>query len=443
MSYPTYKNYKDSGVEWLGEVPNHWAVVPIKSKVRRKSVRGFPEERLLSVYRDYGVITKDSRNDNHNRPSDDLTNNLLVNPGDLVFNKMKVWQGSLGVSRHRGIVSPAYYVCDVSGNIDSNFLHYLLRSATYIPEYKRLSSGIRPNQWDLDWDAFRSVPILIPKSNEQKAIAIFLDRETAKIDKLIAAQERLIKLLEEKRQATISHIVTKGLNPDVPMKDSGIDWLGEVPSHWGVKALKYIAKPERGKFTHRPRNDPAMFDGDYPFVQTGDVSRANKYLKTYSQTLNNKGKACSRSFSAGTVLIAIAANLGSPAILEIEAYCPDSVIGFIPKANLSNEYLFYISIALQAEFERVAIVSTQANLNIDRVGEMIIALPSLEEQIDILKYMNKLEKHSNDTMMTAKKVITKLKEKRSALISAAVTGKIDVRGLVDMDTVEGGVKEVA
>ena len=139
-------------------------------------------------------------------------------------------------------------------------------------------------------EKLNQVVLPCPSISEQNQIVAFLDTETTRIDNLIAKQEKLIELLEEQRKSIISHAVTKGLNPNAPMKDSGVEWLEEVPEHWDVKSYRFVSKIYRGKFGHRPRNDPSLYDGEYPFIQTGDVARAGKYIQTYSQTLNEKVK---------------------------------------------------------------------------------------------------------------------------------------------------------
>ncbi len=235
MSFPRYEAYKDSGVEWLGEVPRHWIKVPFWTLFRRMKRMGYASEALLSVYRDFGVILKSSRDDNFNKPSDDLDLYQLVEAGDLAINKMKAWQGSVGISELRGIVSPAYFVYQSIHHENSRYLHYLLRSPQYTSAYLSISKGIRLNQWDMDPQYHSRLPVLVPPSSEQTVIATFLDHETAKIDALVEEQQRLIALLKEKRQAVISHAVTKGLDPNVPMKDSGVEWLGGVPAHWAVR----------------------------------------------------------------------------------------------------------------------------------------------------------------------------------------------------------------
>lgn len=158
-----YSKYKDSKVKWLEKIPKHWEVFSLGSLMELKSDKNHPDFEVLSVYRDYGVIKKSSRDDNHNATSLDTSNYKAVNPGDLVVNKMKAWQGSMGISAYKGIVSPAYITCKInSKNIDSNFLHQLLRSNIYIGEYNRISYGVRVGQWDMHYEDFKKVPVLLP-----------------------------------------------------------------------------------------------------------------------------------------------------------------------------------------------------------------------------------------------------------------------------------------
>ena len=161
-----YPEYKDSGVLWLGNIPAHWQQFPLRGFTRPKSLRGRPDLPLLSVYRDYGVIPRASREDNHNPEGADLSTYKVVSPGDLVLNKMKTWQGSLGVAEHAGIVSPAYIVCNLVGPLHGPFLHHLLRSRPYIDHYNRLSFGVRISQWDMRYDDFKQIPVHIPPLDE-------------------------------------------------------------------------------------------------------------------------------------------------------------------------------------------------------------------------------------------------------------------------------------
>lgn len=200
---------KDSGVLWIGQVPEHWRVTAVTNITETVSYKNYPNEELLSVYRDYGVIIKSSRDDNNNKAGSDLSNYKLVEPGFLVINKMKAWQGSLGVSDFRGIVSPAYITCRTNKKIvDRGYLHHLLRSRNYINEYNRLSYGVRVDQWDMRYDDFKYVPVLLPPMTEQIAIATYLDTKIPQIDRIITAINTQIDQLKKLRKALINDVVT-------------------------------------------------------------------------------------------------------------------------------------------------------------------------------------------------------------------------------------------
>lgn len=206
--YKPYTHYKNSGVEWLGDIPDGWMVVPLRYLYRPVNLTGFDKEPLLSVYRDYGVVVKSSRDDNHNIESKNLIPYQLVEPGQLVTNKMKTWRGSIAVSELRGIVSPAYFVYKPIGNLFGRFIHYLMRCKKYVDIYVLISKGVRVGQWDLDRDCFNILPVLLPTNKEQKRIAKILDEKTAIIDELIHKTQLSIEKLKEYRSAFISSAVT-------------------------------------------------------------------------------------------------------------------------------------------------------------------------------------------------------------------------------------------
>lgn len=228
------REMKDSGIEWIGEIPKEWKIDKIKYHLKRNEPKNHGNAIVLSVYRDYGVIPKDSRDDNHNVTSEDTSKYKYVKKGQLVINKMKAWQGSLAVSDYNGIVSPAYFIYDFTDEeYNHKYFHYLVRSC-YKEEFKRISGGIREGQWDLSPEAFANTLALLPPLVEQKYIANYLDIQCSEIDATAEDIQKEISLLEEYKKSVITEAVTKGLNPDAEMKDSGIEWIGEVPKHWGT-----------------------------------------------------------------------------------------------------------------------------------------------------------------------------------------------------------------
>ena len=435
MTHPPYPDYKDSGVEWLGEVPEHWDAAPLWTLFRRTKRTGFPEEELLSVYRDYGVVPKASRDDNFNNASEDLTAYQLVEPGCLAINKMKAWQGSVGISRYRGIVSPAYFIYEPLHGFSSEYLHYLLRSPEYAAAYMMVSKGIRVNQWDLDPQYHSRLPVLLPPKAEQSAIAAFLDRETAKIDALVTEQEKLIARLKEKRQAVISHAVTKGLEPSIPMKDSGIEWLGEVPAHWDVVPVKRLVTVA----TSGPRgwSDLAGDEGA-AFFQSQHIGYAmNVALDDPKRLIPPVDADAERArLQPDDVVICITGGR-TGAVAHVpedveEAYINQHVCLLRPQKNVSGRLLAYslFSSVLQEQLG-CASYGLKQGLGLDQVRSVIMARPPTKaEQMAIVAHLDAQTAKFDTLTAEAIRAIELLKEHRSALISAAVTGKIDVRGLI-------------
>jgi type I restriction enzyme, S subunit len=428
MKYKKYLKFKDSEIEWLGEVPEHWDIVRNKAVFQFiKSLVGEDSKKykLLSLTLK-GIILRDIESGKGKFPAE-FNTYQKVKKNDLIFCLFDIDETprTIGISKHDGMITGAYDVARCNDKVsDSKFMYYYYLS---VDEYKGLKPFYTGLRKVVRAETFMNIQLALPPYKEQQQIAKFLDNATQKMDTLIQKQENLIKLLKEKRQAVISHAVTRGLNPDVKFKDSGVEWLGDVPEHWEIKQYRYATKIYRGKFTHRPRNDPKFYDGKYPFIQTGDIARANKYILNYSQTLNEKGILVSEKFPKGSLVMTIAANIGDVAILNFDAYAPDSIVSFAPTKLTNLLFLRYSFIGLINVLKSTAIQSTQANLNVDRIGSLIAIFPSLEEQQEIATYLDDKTQKIDKLIKKATKSIKLLKEKRTALISAAVTGKIDVR----------------
>ena len=242
-----YLEYRDSGVPWLGEVPKNWKVQKLRIIMKGVTERNRPDLPLLSVVREKGVILRDitEKGENRNFIPDDLSNYKVVREGQFVMNKMKAWQGSYGVSRYNGIVSPAYFVFDIH-LVEGSYFHSAIRSKAYVPLFTQASDGVRIGQWDLSQVRMKEIPFFIPSLAEQSAIVRFLDHMDRRIRRYILAKQRLIKLLEEYKQVIIHRAVTRGLDPTVPLKPSGVEWLGDVPEHWEVQKFRHLVLPVAG-----------------------------------------------------------------------------------------------------------------------------------------------------------------------------------------------------
>jgi type I restriction enzyme S subunit len=351
-------------------------------------------------------------------------------PDDLVFKLIdlqNIKTSRVGLVPETGIMSPAYIRVDPNkAKVAPKFAYWFFTNLYNRCIFNELGGGVRQT---ISSEELLLLPYPSLPREEQTAIAEFLDRETGKIDELVAEQRRLMELLKEKRQAVISHAVTRGLNPAAPLKPSGIEWLGDVPAHWEVKKVRHFAEVLRGKFTHRPRNDPAFYDGEFPFVQTGDITGSSRYITGYKQTLNERGIAVSKEFPKGTLVMAIAANIGDVAILDFPAYFPDSIVGLVPKMGVDLMFMYYLMIGMKQPMLMTATVSTQMNLNVDQICSLTAACPPLDEQSRIVSHLDEQLRMMDTLTAEAQRAIDLLQERRTALISAAVTGQIDVRQL--------------
>ena len=416
-----YDSYKDSGVEWLGDVPSHWELKRLKQLFVEKKHKQNLSLNCGAI--SFGkVIEKDDdkvTEATKRSYQEVLKGEFLINPLNLNYDLISL---RIALSEIDVVVSAGYIVLKAKQIINKKYFSYLLHRYD-VAYMKLLGSGVRQT---INYGHISDSILVAPPLSEQQKIAQFLDDKTAKIDQAVDLAEKQIALLKEHKQILIQNAVTRGLNPDVPLKNSGVEWIGQVPEHWGIKKIKYLTKIYRGKFGHRPRNDPALYDGIYPFVQTGDVARANKYITNYTQTLNKKGIKVSQLFPQGALVMAIAANIGDVAILDFEAYAPDSIVGFTPNKEISLKFLYYCFITLAEELKRSAIQNTQANLNIERIGSIKSVYPNIEEQCQITNYLDIQIGKIDQTIELKTAHIEKLKEYKSVLINDVVTGKVQV-----------------
>ena len=244
-----------TGWEWFGAVPKDWIQLPLCAIARIKSIANQKDEDLLSVYLELGVVKFDDIDEKRtNATSADLSSYQLVEVGDFVLNNQQAWRGSVGVSKFRGIVSPAYLVFELDKRLDFRFANYLFRDSSMVSQYLISSKGVGTIQRNLYWAHLKRAVVYLPPVSEQVAIADFLDGRTMQIDLAVQIKERQIELLKERKQILIQQAVTRGLDPDAPMRDSGIEWIGEIPTHWQLKRLKYVLEEctDRSRYGEEP-----------------------------------------------------------------------------------------------------------------------------------------------------------------------------------------------
>ncbi len=429
--YQRYPEYKDSGVEWLEDTPVHWGVQKTKAmfSLTRKLVGQKSEDYHLLSLTLKGVIPRDISDGGGKIPAEFDTYQEVM-PGDLVFCLFDIDETprTIGLSSYEGMITGAYNVYNCLGRCLPEYAYYYFMHIDSFKGLKPFYTGLRKV---VRGETFGNIKMPAPSVTEQQQIANFLDHETAKIDTLIEKQQQLIKLLGEKRQAVISHAVTKGLNPDAPMKNSGVEWFNEVPIHWKVSKFSYVSVVVRGG-SPRPAGDPSLFNGDFsPWVTVAEITQNDEIYLTKTKTfLTKKGSEQCRVFSPDTLLLSNSGGtLGVPKILQISANANDGVIGF-ENMSLNREFAyFYLSTLTEKLREQIRNKggSTQINLNTDIVKDIAVPIPTEDEVESIVAYLLEAIGKYKALENKAEAAIELLQERRTALISAAVIGKIDVR----------------
>ncbi len=420
MKYQRYPKYKDGGIGWIGEIPEHWDVTRARwlfREINERSTNG--DETLLSVSEYYGVKPRKDVID----PGDFITNAASLEgykkcqKNDLVMNIMLAWKGALGITDYDGIVSPSYNVYRPLKPRDAKYFHYLFRTKVYADIFRNNSTGIIDSRLRLYPDSFASVKVIRPPLEDQISICKFLDVQLRRVEELTHSHEKMIRLLKQKRQAIITHAVTKGLDPNVPMKDSRIEWIGEIPANWNIKRLKYAAQlvTEKSRqyakrvalenvesWSGRYINTETKFEGEGVEFREGDVlfGKLRPYL----------AKVYKAEFSGSAV--------GEFFVLR-------------PYFDIDSDFLS--ALLLNREFINLVDGSTYGakmpRVDWEFMGNLLLAIPPTTEQRNIFEIIDAKTSKIDYLISKQQQMIELLQEHKTSLISQAVTGKIDVRSL--------------
>ena len=433
MKYKKYSAYKDSGVEWLGTIPNHWATLPIKyiassndDVLTEETVDDFEIEyvEISGVDEVKGVFSTETHQFK-NAPS---RARRRVRDGDIIISTVRTYLkaiASIVNPPDNLIVSTGFAVIRPKDSLFPRFASYLFKTNYLVHEVIARSTGI--SYPAINTSELVRIYAVLPPHDEQTTIAAFLNNETAQIDTLIAKQERLIATLQEKRQALIAHTVTKGLNPKAPMKDSAVDWLGEVPAHWEVTPTKRIFSLIV---------DPAPPDNDYELLSLYTAIGVKP-----RQELEERGNRATTTdgylrVRVGDIIVnKLLAWMGAIGVSEYEGVTSPAYDILRPSLRANSRYysyLFRCGICL-TEFKRYSrgIMEMRLRLYFDQLGRIKLPVPPLHEQNEIVNYLENELSKLDDLVTKAQNAIQLLQERRTALISAAVTGKIDVRAAMD------------
>lgn len=430
------RKMKDSGIEWIGKIPEGWEITKIKHIVSSVTDTDhfMPDSAEFGIpYLMIGDLKDLSSSidwDSSKKISIEDYKKLSIKSrpqiGDIIFARYASIGTTCYIDTDRDfLVSYACLTIHPSDLIIGKFLSYYLKSSSFAEDVLRRTNS--NTQGNVGKDSLVNATIVLPSIIEQTQIVNFLDAKCSDINAMLSKTRSSIEEYKKLKQAVITQAVTKGVRGEREMKDSGVEWVGEIPKEWVCEKIKYATSISRGLFNHRPRNDERYYNGKYPFIQTGDVANATKYIVSYSQTLNELGKSVSKEFPKGTLTMTIAANVGDVAILNFDAYFPDSVVGFVPNKNIRTLYLFYVFSAMKDEFIRTAIKSTQLNLNIDRVKETFIPVTlNVNEQCEIENYLESKCAEIDGLIAKKEQLVKELESYKKSLIYEVVTGKREV-----------------
>lgn len=444
MSFPRYSNYKDSGVEWLGEVPEHWAIRKVRWLCEiKKRISGELGHDVLSITQQ-GIRVKDLES-NDGQISMDYSKYQFVEVGDFAMNHMDLLTGYVDVSDVHGVTSPDYRVFtirDLAISHEKYFLYLFQMGYKNKIFYAYGQGSSQLGRWRLPTEQFNDLPFPLPPKSEQTKITAFLDHETVKIDELVTEQRRLMELLKEKRQAIISHAVTKGLNSHSPMKPSGNLWLGDVPAHWDVKRLKHVKANEKNAFVDGPfgsnlKSEHFVDNGDVYVIESNFATQGRIYTENLKTISNEHFATINRSETrGGDIIIAkIGAQYGKasilPALDKLAVVSGNSLKLTINQKSYDVKFVNWHLANLKelGAMQDIVNATAQPALSLGEMNNLPMLVPPLSEQEAIVMFLDKKLIEFDTLTDEAQRAIDLLQERRTALISAAVTGKIDIRNM--------------
>lgn len=407
----TYPKYKDSGEQWLGQIPEHWEMKRLAACFAKRSEnwkRGETLE-LLSLLKDVGIVPYSEKGNIGNTAKTDFSQYKVARKGDLVINSMNVIIGSLGITPMDGYISPAYYAFAPREGVNTRYYNYILSLRRAQQNIRRFSKGIMEIRLKISANDFLSIQYPIPPIEEQEAMVAYLDEQTAQIDNAIAREQKMIDLLEERKQIIIQHAVTKGLNPNVPMKDSGIEWIGEIPEHWDSRRMRFLCSITTGNKDTINRVD----DGIYPFyVRSPKVERINTYSYDGEAVL-----MAGDGVGAGKVFHYVNGKFD----FHQRVYCFYNIVEIEPRL-----LYYYMKSLFKHVIEQLSAKSTVDSVRLNMIQDFIVAFPEKKEQQDIVAYLDDRLISIDKAIAAKNRVITLLQERKQIIINEVVTGKIKV-----------------
>ena len=419
-----YPSYKVTMTSRVGQAPEHWDVVPLSAVARVKSVVNKPHLQLLSVYLNEGVILFSEAEERRTNPtSEDLSKYQVVDPGDLVLNNQQAWRGSVGVSRHCGIVSPAYLVLSLNSRLTQRFAELLFRDRMMVDQYLVASKGVGTIQRNLYWPHLKRATTIVPPLDEQAAIVRYLDDADQRIRAYVSAKQRLIGLLEEEKQALIQQAVTRGLDPNVRLKPSGVEWLGDVPEHWKIR---------RGKRLFSPRQELAKpNDIQLSATQAYGVIPQDEYEQKIGRRVVKISLHLEKRqhVEVDDFVISMRSFQGGLERAWATGCIRSSYVVLRPSIDVDVKFfshLFKSQAYIQALQSTANFIRDGQDLNFNNFCAVDLPFPPTEEQRMMAVALGEATANIDTTTANARRQIEFMEEYRARLIADVVTGKLDV-----------------
>lgn len=413
---------KDSGVEWIGHIPSDWKLSKIGAVYQERSTKVSDEDFMPLSVTKQGIVPQLETA----AKTDNGENRKLICVNDFVINSRSDRRGSCGISEYDGSCSLINIVLAPRKNMDNVYYSYVFRSELFADEFYRWGNGIVDDLWSTKWSSMKRIYIPSPEVDVQRRIASFLDAKCAQIDAIIEKQQQVIDKLKAYKQSVITEAVTKGLDPTVPMKDSGVEWIGKVPKHWGIVKIKTYAKLKTG--TTPTTANPECFDGDYDWFTPSDFGDA-LILQDASRKLNQCAveQGLVPEFEAGSVLlVAIGATLGKTGYANRKCSSNQQITAITPAKNLLGKFLGYYFKAMTQVIRDYALYTTLPIINNQTLGTFKYALPPMHEQQSIALHLDTDCERIENYISKKLEVINKLTDYKKSLIYEAVTGKMEV-----------------
>lgn len=425
MKLASYPEYKDSGQPFLGEIPAHWDLFRNGRLFSQRNETGFGELPILEVSLKTGVRVRDMENLKRKQVMSDKEKYKRAAQGDIAYNMMRMWQGAVGVAPVDGLVSPAYVVVRPFPEVDCRYFSYLFRTASYMNEVDAYSRGIVKDRNRLYWQDFKRMPSPVPPVEEQRHIARFLDAVNSKVQRFIRNKRRLIELLKEQKQNVINQAVTRGLDPKVKFKPSGVEWIGDIPGHWEVRRLKYLTDFLNG-IAFKPGD---WKDNGIPIIRIQNLNGSEAFNYTDREDLPDE-----LLVQRGDILFAWSGNKGTSfgSFMwdnDYPAYLNQHIFK-LREFKLHSRYFYYQLRAVTRHVEEQAQgIIGLVHITKPELGAIYVPLPDISEQAQIAAYLDSQFATINQAITRAQREIELMREYRTRLISDVVTGQVDVRNM--------------